>query len=198
MAKASSSVIQLPELKKRKAVIKVKSTSSLITHPFGQKALKSIQDKQGGKAKSAKHDVRDPQQEYHDSMYIKDDGSFGFPAIGFKSAVVTAANDAGIQKVLARRAFHVVGDELVTIEGEPVMRTDRVTIGMGTTDIRYRAEFKEWTADIPIEFNEGVISLEQLANLFRIAGFGVGVGEWRPERNGIHGTWEVDTVITYD
>ncbi len=195
MAKTSSEVIQLPELKQRKAIIKVRGTSPLITHPFGQKALKSIQDKQAGKAKNAKHDIRDPEQEYQDSMYIREDGSYGFPAVGFKGSVVTAANDAGIQKVLARRAFHVVGGELVKIEGEPSMRTDRVTIGMGTTDLRYRAEFKEWSADVPIVFNEGVITLEQLVNLFRIAGFGVGIGEWRPERNGIYGTWEVEGVI---
>lgn len=195
MAKTTSEVIHLPELKQRKVIIRVVGTSSLITHPFGKKALKMIEDKQQGKAKSSKHDVRDPEQEYLDSMYICEDGSYGFPAIGFKGAVVTAANDAGIQKVLARRAFHVVGGELVKIESEPSMRTDRVTIGMGTTDIRYRAEFKEWSANIPIIFNEGVISLEQLINLFRIAGFGVGIGEWRPERNGIHGTWEVEGVV---
>lgn len=195
MAKTTSEVIQLPELKQRNAVIKVGGTSSLITHPFSEKALKSIEDKQGGKAKSSKHSIRNPEQEYLDSMYIREDGGYGFPAIGFKAAVVTAANDAGIQKVLARRAFHVIGGELVKIDGEPSMRTDRVTIGMGTTDVRYRAEFKEWTAEIPIIFNEGVISLEQLVNLFRIAGFGVGVGEWRPERNGIHGTWEVEGVV---
>lgn len=193
MAKATKSeLIQLPDLKKRNAIIRVRGTSPLITHPFGQKALRSIEDKQKGKAKNAKHDIRDPEQEYHDSMYIREDGSYGFPAIGFKAAVVTAANDAGIQKVLARRAFHVLGGELIKIEGEPNMRTDRVTIGMGTTDIRYRAEFKEWSADVPIVYNEGVITLEQLINLFRIAGFGVGIGEWRPERNGIYGTWDVE------
>lgn len=195
MAKTTSEVIHLPELKQRKVIIRVIGTSSLITHPFGKKSLKMIEDKQQGKAKSSKHDVRDPEQEYLDSMYICEDGSYGFPAIGFKGAVVTAANDAGIQKVLARRAFHVVDGELVKIESEPSMRTDRVTIGMGTTDVRYRAEFKEWSANIPIIFNEGVISLEQLINLFRIAGFGVGIGEWRPERNGIHGTWEVEGVV---
>jgi hypothetical protein len=194
MAKTTE-VISLPVLRQRKVVVKVIGATSLITHPFGQKALKSIEDKQAGKAKSGKHDIRDPEQEYHDSMYICEDGNYGFPAIGFKGAVVTAANDAGIQKVLARRAFHVMGGELVKIVGEPSMRTDRVTIGMGTTDIRYRAEFKEWSAEIPVIFNEGVISLEQLINLFRIAGFGVGIGEWRPERNGIHGTWEVEGGI---
>lgn len=191
MAKVSTEIISLPELKQRNVTIRVRGTSSLITHPFSQKALGDIEKKQQGKAKSAKHEQRNPEQEYKDSLYIREDKSYGFPAIGFKGAVVTAANDAGIQKVLARRAFHVVGDELVKIDGEPTMRTDRVTIGMGTTDIRYRAEFKQWAADIPIVFNEGVISLEQLVNLFRIAGFGVGIGEWRPERNGIHGTWDV-------
>lgn len=195
MAKTSTEIISLPDLKKRNVVVQVVGTSPLITHPFGKKALAMIEGKQQGKAKSSKHDIRDPEQEYQDSLYIREDGSYGFPAIGFKGAVVTAANDAGIQKVLARRAFHVVGGELVKIEGAPTMRIDRVTIGMGTTDIRYRAEFKEWSADIPITFNEGVISLEQLINLFRIAGFGVGIGEWRPERNGIYGTWEVKGAI---
>lgn len=194
MAKATTTILDLPVLKQRRVLIKVMGESSLITHPFGQKALKMIQAKQAKEAKSSKHEIRGPEQieqEYRDSMYIREDGSYGFPAIGFKAAVVTAANDAGIQKVLARRAFHITGDELVKIDGVPQMRTDRVTIGMGTTDIRYRAEFKQWSANIPVVFNEGVISLEQLINLFSIAGFGVGIGEWRPERNGVHGTWVV-------
>lgn len=195
MAKTTSEVIQLPVLRQRNTVIRVVGTSSLITHPFSKKAMGDIERKQKGNAKAAKHDARNPDQEYHDSLYIREDGAYGFPAIGFKGAVVTAANDAGIQKVLARRAFHVVGGELIKIEGEPSMRIDRVTIGMGTTDLRYRAEFKQWAADVPVTLNEGVISLEQLVNLFRIAGFGVGIGEWRPERDGIHGTWEVEGVI---
>lgn len=198
MAKtASSATMELPDLKIGIAVIRVRGASSLITHPFGEKAKKMIQDKQAGVARANKHDIRGPEQieqEYRDSMYIRDDGKYGFPAIGFKAAVVTAANDAGIQKVLARRAFHIVGDELVEIEGEPAMRTDRVTVGMGSTDLRYRAEFKEWSAEFTIKYNQGVITLEQLVNLFRIAGFGVGVGEWRPEKDGIHGTWDVEMV----
>lgn len=196
MAK-SSGLIELPDLKQRKATISVVGTTSLITHPFSQKAKDSIEDKQSGKPKASKHDIRKPEEDYKNSLYIREDGSYGFPAIGFKGSVVTAANDAGIQKVLARRAFHVTGGELVKIDGNPSMRTDRVTIGMGTTDLRYRAEFKEWGATIPVIYNEGVISLEQLVNLFRIAGFGVGIGEWRPERNGIHGTWEVKEAVTY-
>lgn len=195
MATKSKEAIVLPELKQREIVVRVRGSAPLLMHKFSEKSRKEMLDKMQGKAKAAKRDIRDPERDYNESMYIREDSSYGFPALAFKNAVVTAANDAGIQKVLARRAFRVIGDEFVKIEGEPTMREDTVRVGMGSTDLRYRAEFKKWSTDIRLVFNEGVISLEQLINLFRIAGFGVGVGDWRPERNGMHGTWEVAEVI---
>ena len=193
--KSNTEAIVLPELKQREIVVRVRGTAPLLMHKFSEKSRKEMLDKMQGKAKSSKRELRDPERDYKESMYIRDDGAYGFPALAFKNAVVTAANDAGIQKVLARRAFRVIGHEFVKIEGEPTMREDTVRVGMGSTDLRYRAEFHDWSTDIRLVFNEGVISLEQLVNLFRIAGFGVGVGDWRPERNGMHGTWEVAEVI---
>lgn len=195
MAKKTAESIVLPELKQREVVIQLRGTSPLLMHKFSEKSKREMLDKMQGKAKASKREIRDPEKDYQESMYVRPDGSYGFPALAFKNAVVTAANDAGIQKVLARRAFHVTGDELVKIDGAPTMREDTVRVGMGSTDLRYRAEFQEWSTEIPLIFNEGVISLEQLLNLFRIAGFGVGVGDWRPERNGMHGTWEVAGVL---
>ena len=84
-----------------------------------------------------------------------------------------------------------LGSELVRIEGEPRMREDMVRIAMGTADIRYRGEFTEWRVEVPISYNADVISPAQIANLFNIAGFGVGVGEWRPQRNGSYGRFHV-------
>ena len=42
-----------------------------------------------------------------------------------------------------------------------------------------------------MKINEDVISSEQAYNLLLIAGFASGIGEWRPERNGDFGTFEV-------
>ncbi len=39
--------------------------------------------------------------------------------------------------------------------------------------------------------NSGAISAEQIANLLNTAGFGVGIGEWRPEKNGSYGRFHV-------
>lgn len=189
MATKNTNVIELPELKRQSVQIRLIGDSPLIVHRFGEKARKMMLDKQMGKAKSGK-EAKNPEADYEESMYRDDDGRPGFPAIAFKAAAVNAANDAGIQKVLARRAFHVAG-EIIPIEGQPSMREDVVRIAMGTADIRHRAEFKRWAVTLDVTYNAGIISLEQLINLFQIAGFGVGVGEWRPERNGTYGTFHV-------
>ena len=189
MATKNANIIELPELRKVSVQIRLIGDSPLIVHRFGEKARKMMLDKQMGKAKSGK-EAKNPEADYEESMYRTEDGRPGFPAIAFKAAAVNAANDAGIQKTLARRAFHVAG-EIIPIEGEPSMREDMVRIAMGTADIRHRAEFRHWAVTLDVTYNAGIISLEQLINLFQIAGFGVGVGEWRPERNGTYGTFHV-------
>ena len=194
MATKKSDVIELPELKLSQAEIELIGSTPLLVHQFSQKEKMKMLGAQTGKAKSGK-EARDPHQEYLDSLYIMPDGKYGFPAVAFKSAVVNAANDAGMQKTMIRRAFHIVGGELLEIIGEPHMREDVVKIGMGTAMVRFRGEFIKWSVTIPIIYNEGVISIEQLVNLFRIAGFGVGVGEWRPEKNGVMGTWKVGKIV---
>ena len=57
-----------------------------------------------------------------------------------------------------------------------------VRIGMGSADVRYRPEYPNWKATLIIEFNEGMVSLEQIHQMVSAAGYGVGVGEMRPER----------------
>ena len=76
------------------------------------------------------------------------------------------------------------------IPGPPVMREDMVRVGMGTADIRYRAEYREWSALLRIEFIPSVINLGSVAALVDAGGTN-GVGEWRPEKNGSFGTYEV-------
>lgn len=71
------------------------------------------------------------------------------------------------------------------------MREDIVRLTRGTPDVRYRAEFKEWKAVLKVRYNEGAISHEQLINLFNLAGFCSGIGDWRPEKSGMNGMFEV-------
>lgn len=162
----------------------------LICHRWSEKAKKQIKDKQAKKARQAK-EARDPEAEYQASLYPMPGGKgYGFPSVAFKNAAVRAANDAGMKMTEARRAFHVAG-EYVAIDGEPSMREDMVRIGAGVADIRYRGQFETWRVTLRVSFNSRVISAEQVVNLFNLAGFGVGVGEWRPERNGPFGMFHI-------
>ena len=73
----------------------------------------------------------------------------------------------------------------------PSMREDMVRVGMGTADIRHRAEFETWGAVLRVKFNANVLSAEQVIGLFEAGGFGVGIGDWRPEKDGVNGRFHV-------
>jgi hypothetical protein len=185
--------IDLPKLNLQQMDIKIVGDSPLICHAWSQKSKRAMLDKQMKRARQ-KQPTKDPEQDFEDSLYPLPDGNgYGFPSVAFKSAAVGACRFVeGVKMTEARGAFHIVG-ELVPIEGEATPREDMVRVGMGTADIRYRGEFKQWSATLPIQFNANVISAEQIINLLTLAGFGVGVGEWRPERNGPYGRFHVAT-----
>lgn len=184
--------IVLPKLDTPVIEITVQGTSPLITHAWSEKAKKMMRDKQQGKASAGKEN-KDPQKEMEGALYRTRDGKPGIPAISFKNAAVTACTSLGkstISKVMARQAFHVLGD-ILPIEGDFHCREDMVRVGMGTADIRYRPCWNEWKVTLRVQYNARVISAEQLVNLFNIAGFAVGVCEWRPECNGQNGCFRV-------
>ena len=172
------------------ATFRLEGVSPLICHRWSEKAKKEMLDKQMKKASVGKL-AKDPDKDFRESLYEMPDGDgYGFPAIAFKAAMVRAGTYLDLKMTFLRGAFHIDG-ELIRIEGEPTMREDMVRVGMGTADIRYRGQFMPWAVDLPVRYNARAISLEQVANLIVTAGFSVGVGEWRPEKDGSYGLWEL-------
>jgi hypothetical protein len=185
--------IILPKLDIRNIKIRLIGDSELICNRWSEKAKKQIRDKQMQVATEGGREAKDPEKDYQASLYPYPGGGFGFPSIAFKNAAVEACTSLGKQvvtKVAARQAFHVVG-EFVKINGEPRMREDMVRVGMGTADIRYRGGFVDWSCEVVVRYNARLLSAEQVVNLFNTAGFAVGVGEWRSERDGQFGQFHV-------
>lgn len=178
--------IKRPDL--RIIAIEIYGKTPLICHNWSEKTKKEMLGKQMGKPKV--RSFKNPQADYEACLYPLPSGDgYGFPAIAFKASAVRAAKMFDITMVDARQMFFVYPDEgdLVRINGEPSPREDMVRLQGKTADIRYRAEFREWGATLNVEYNAGVLTDEQLVNLFYMAGFSVGVGEWRPEKNGAFG-----------
>lgn len=209
LAKKESIGIELPALNIQLMEVTLIGDSPLIVHAWSHKSKGEMLDKQMKRAKSAK-EAKNPIADFEASMYRLADGGYGFPSVAFKSAAVTAGTSvAGLTKIQARQAFHILGEDadiegafegsksrvnLVRIEGgEPTMREDMVRVGMGTADLRYRPEFSSWRATVLVRYNANVLSESQILNLLNVAGFAVGVGEWRPEKDGMNGMFHVST-----
>lgn len=193
MAKTNEVGVELKPINIKHIMIEIVGDSPLIVHAWSAKAKKEMLDKQMKKAKTAK-EAKDPERDYEEAFYRLPNGNPGFPTIAFKSAAVSAGGrfSDGLKMTELRGSFFIEG-ELAEIYGEPVMREDMVHVGMGTADIRYRPEFKQWRVKLPIKYNADAISIDQMVNLFNLAGFGVGVGEWRPEKDGQYGMFHVAT-----
>lgn len=214
MATKKTEVIEIRPIEIKKVTVRVVGDTPLIMHAWSEKAKRMMLEAQMGIAKGKKKEVKNPADDFIRSMYwltpMPEDGTmesfeeavangarFGFPVTAFKQAAISAAYRMGWakDKMSMRGAFYIDSDENGMIEihsDTPEMREDMVKVGMGTADIRYRGEFKNWYADLTISYNaNGQYSLENIVNIINAGGYVCGVGEWRPERDGQNGMFHV-------
>jgi|TARA_Y100000310_G_scaffold100686_1_gene98536 hypothetical protein len=194
-----SNVVVLNKLNIIKAPVILIGDSPILMHKWSDKAKKEMLDKQMGK-NTKQRGKKNPEQDYKESMHKCSDGptKYGFPANGVKACACRGAKEvAGLDMTKARTSFHVLG-ELVPIYGSPEMHESMVRIAQ-TTDIRYRGIFNEWATRFTVRFNADIITYDQIVNIFEYGGFGCGIGEWRPARNGTMGMFHVGTEeeLTY-
>lgn len=214
MATKKTEVIEIRPIEIKKVTVRVVGDTPLIMHAWSEKAKRMMLEAQMGIAKGKKKEVKNPADDFIRSMHwltpMPEDGTmesfeeaiangarFGFPVTAFKQAAISAAYRMGWakDKMSMRGAFYIDSDENGMIEihsDTPEMREDMVKVGMGTADIRYRGEFKDWYADLTISYNaNGQYSLENIVNIINAGGYVCGVGEWRPERDGQYGMFHV-------
>ena len=176
----------------------IRGLTPLIQHQWSDEALQKIRNKhQGEKAKT--RDVRNPKQEGQAAAYRTDKGRYGVPAMAIKSAIIAAAHkDIGMEKTAVRKALFVITEDsrrILEMEcDEPVINEDVVGIGVGSMDLRYRPYFTRWSVKVQAKLDTELLSVASLVTLVDRAGFGVGIGDWRPEKNGDNGRFEVDTL----
>lgn len=191
--------IKLAPIRKQRVSLRIRGLSPLIQHQWSVKALTMMRDKHAGK-KTKTREVRDPEAEGEEAAYKTDDGDYGVPAMAIKSAIIGAAHkDIGVEKTLVKKAIFIVTSDskkILPMEcDEPIITEDPVRVGMGSTDLRYRPYFHDWALDIEFEIDSELMRVEDLVNLIDRAGFGVGIGEWRPEKGGEYGRFEVDRSV---
>lgn len=214
-----SKEVSIPQLQIETIHVTLKGKSPLIVHAWSAKAVKMMLDKQMGIASSGR-EKKDPLKDFRESLYyLPDNQGLGLPSPAFKASIVSGANDVEMKMTEVKRCVHVsfyttkiiapsLDRSLYTewdtkyekeIQKEHnwgcSMRQDLVRLESGVADIRFRGCFPIWEAVLQVEFNKKVLTAAQVVNLFQSAGFGCGVGEWRPSapecRSGEYGRFEV-------
>jgi hypothetical protein len=180
--------------------VPIVGTAPLIVHRFSEKAKRQMLDAMQGR-KTPKQ-PKDPDADYEAAFYRCDDGGYGFPVIAFKAATVAGARFYGKSvSMTGLRQFvffdaefsKLAGQKLARIDGEPHMREDVTRVGQGS-DLRYRPEFTEWTTTLDVTFVGSMLTRASVLSLIEAGGMGVGVGEWRPEKRGDFGTYQIDAT----
>jgi hypothetical protein len=178
--------------------VTIRGLSSLIVHAWGKKALEEMlssqqMTKEEKKLAKQNRDKKDPEMDFNQARYVIN-GKDSFPTIAVKKAMVDAGAALGISRVVIRQAVFILGDYFEIKGASPVRREDTVRVGpFGNrqADLRYRPEYQGWSADLQFRYRTDMIDEDQLLALLENAGFSVGIGEWRPQKDGQFGTFEV-------
>lgn len=176
--------------------VTIVGTSPLIAHNWDPEVIAAMdhaQQRKGSKARKA----ADPEREFQTGRYLDGKGRDCILARAVKAAMVayaTSLNNRQFSKTLLRQAFFVQGDLIPMRCSTPVRRRDVCRMKKtGGACVRYRPEYETWEADLVIDFNRNAISVEELLELLEGAGYGVGIHDWRPEKNGNSGRFGVKT-----
>lgn len=201
--------IKIGEIVRTTTTIVLIGDTPLIVHAWSQKAKLMMLQKH--MKQITVRDAKDPYDDFIRSIYRMENGAYGFPVVGIKEAMATAAIDhQNIAKseiyrnvmVTGQRGFQVAAfadlktpQELAELfsPNAPQIREDMVKLaGMQRTpDIRYRAEFWPWAVRFKVGYLKDFIDGDSVLNLLQSAGFRVGLAEWRQEKGGSNGSFHV-------
>lgn len=194
MAKNTLSV-QIPEIRNQELEVDIVGRTPLLIKRFDEKTQQGIEEAQQGVAKRKK-DPRNPVEECERARIKNDRDKDCVRSIWFKKGMSAMAGYFGIPRGNVEQGVYVLGDLIeIKFDGKkPIMNTSRVRVGQGSmakTSLAYRPEFRNWSCKLRIGFDASVMTPHQVISLLAHAGSKNGIGEWRPQKGGDFGRFDV-------
>lgn len=194
-----------------RATFRIRGTAPLVQNKFSKKARdKMMADMSTAKAaKKAKSErpPRDYAMDFQQCQHVATAGWNGIPCPAFRSAMIDACRTIGLVMTKAKMTVFIIPDGFDVDDGTPLVRIvssappermeSLVRNDNGSADIRIRAMWREWEADVTVDFDADMITPESVVNLLDRAGRQVGVGEGRPfSKDSVGQGWGTFTVVT--
>ena len=177
----------------RFVTMRLRGTSPLVINRFSQKAMEEMRATQeaGSTARAKKiRTAKDFDALYEGAKHKSVEGWDGIHAAAFRNAAISACRAVGFKMTHAKLAFRVIADgwdmadraPLVKIlDGEAEQWVAPTRNATGVIDLRSRPMYREWGAQLNIEYDAGMLTAADIGNLISRVGKQVGIGEGRPD-----------------
>lgn len=208
-AKAKDDVkLVIPQPKVQVLEISIRGIAPLVIRAWDQKTMQQLADKAKTGVTVRNREKVDPDETYNSARYVSPEGWDGFPAGGFRAAMIDAVSCVDIavrdfNMTLAKKCLFVIPDGICKVSGRDLVRiegqSERFDLMQPTSGggpyMSYRPIYRKWSATLKIQFNAARLNAQGVLNLVSLAGFWVGIGEHRPtskeSKTGSFGRWEV-------
>jgi len=175
----------------------IKGRAPLIQNNFPPKAMEEMLRKHMGL--TVQREKKNPREVIENATIRNIHNDVCVKPVSIKLAMITAAGGLKTfqrQKTLLKTSLFVVGQSLPLQFKQMVPRWDPVSLGdmKRTRDIRFRPEFDEWSVRLLVQYSDTLLQPQSVADLLQRAG-DVGICEWRPDKNGTNGTFDLVRAI---
>lgn len=207
-AKKKSEEVVIKPLRENLVILRIEGTAPYVQGKFSYEALQLMRATQeaGSQSKAKKkREAKNFDDLFEQCLHRSEDGWIGIPANALRAAMIRACKAAGFVMTDAKCSIFVEADgfdpqdgtPLVRIQGDPEKFESYVRNANGSADIRVRAIFKKWSAEVVIRYDEDQFSLESVSNLLHRAGAQVGIGHGRPfSRESTGMGWGTFRIVT--
>ena len=155
-----------------------------------------------GSNRTEADDDRLRELECQTSLWLDESGAPTVPAAAIRACIETAARKLK-QGPQVREGLIVESveefdyDRTMGATAEELGKSAQFTVGVVVQRnriLRTRARFEPWGATFVLECDDELVDREQLDAWLDIAGRRIGLGDWRPEKSGNHGRFDVESI----
>lgn len=190
--------------------IRVRGVSPIITHNgaagLDTRSAANVEKaqiaKKRGSNRTEADEVRLRELECLTSLYLDESGAPTLPEAAFRSNIEAAARTLRqgpqVREGLVVEEVEVFDyDRALGTTAEELARNVQFTVGVRVGQsrvLRTRARFEEWAATFRVDVDPELVDREQLLVWLDIGGRRLGVGDWRPQKSGQYGRFEVEAI----
>jgi hypothetical protein len=193
-AKKDEGVAVIERANIQRTTLTIKGSAPFVQNKFSKKQReKMMADMTTRRAEKKGRGAREPRdfdRDFREAQHLSTAGWHGIPCGGLRAAMIDACRTVNLPMTRAKMAVFVVPDGFDADDGTPLVRliSDKkperleslVRNDNGSADVRIRPMWREWSAEITIDFDADMITVESVVNLLDRAGRQVGIGEGRP------------------